>query len=938
MGSSGGVFSNTLQSITTTKLRELSNKRALFEDLKSLLLLEVQLEADQKARVRKLIEGVKQCFSVRSDRRGRTVIGSITDRQLEVKLKNLERFLQQAQHDPSISSKLLQDWELSLRQRLNVQTLKYQYATLYGELVTEWLSAEHTIPALPDNVSEESEVFEQAIRKEKLEQRTQWENDVFQTFETDEVVIESFLQNLFGKKVNEQAFKALEALRASVEAFEASLATPSQFNNTTLKWIIEGLLGSDLLSDEKRAVLKDFISNAVILSEVADVLNMRMTALQNWDWEGNVAIDQRRHLNGKYKVYMHEDVLQAIFLQFIGVKWSVFFKRAFRTFARSDGAWIPLRKPIPKLDRKRREYFLGSQPQTSVQTEREEIYMANYFMSKLLDFETQDVSVEDGNEECRFVLLDEDHRQAAPKMHKKKASNHFHREIQFDMDDSSGEDEEDVSLDFNIPTNTSKNPMEVKQRLLHLLSTEILINTELHGEFTCVRSEFHNWEQTLPHSTIALVLTFFGISNKWLDFFLKFLKAPLKFLHDDSTVQPQVRKRGVPESHVLSDVFGEAVLFCLDFSVNQVTGGGQLHRMHDEFWFWSSSHDICIKAWTAVQIFGKAMGMSLNEGKSGSERILRDREELPTIDPALPDGEIRWGFLVLDPESGRFTIDQSLVDIHIEELRHQLQDKTKSIFSWVLAWNTYAGTFFTTNFGKPANCYGQKHVDDVLASLERVQRSIFTNDGGIAEYLKIAIQERFGVSNTPDGYLYFPTDLGGLELHNTFIPLLQIRDAVFENPQEAVTQKFAEAELEAYRRAKTAFDNGRTPRKVHEDPNFEPEDKDTFMSFEEFTRYREEPGCHYSGDLHDVFVALLQQPTEESVEMSPPDLVALKAFGPASGGIGRWHTMTPYWRWVVQLYGPDMIERFGGLNIVDRGLLPIGMVNLFRSGRVKWQG
>lgn len=398
MRSSGGVFSDTLQSITTTKLRELSNKRALFEDLKSLGLLEIQSEADQKARVRKLIEVVKQCFSVRSDRRGRPIIGSTTDYQLEVKLKNLERFLQQAQHDPSISSKLLHDWELSLMQRLNVQTLKYQYATLYGELVTEWLSVEQATPALPDNVSEESEVFEQASRKEKLEQRMQWENDVFQPFEIDQDVVRRYLQSLYGKEANEQAFKALEALRASVEEFEASLAAPSQFNNIALKWAIEGLLDSDLLSNEKRAVLKDFTTNTVILAEVADVLNMRMTALRSWGWEGDVTIDQRRHLSGNYKVYMHEDVLQAIFLQFIGVKWSVFFKSAFHTFARSDGAWNPSRKPIPKLDRKRREYFLGLQPHTSVQVKREEIYMANYFMSKLLDFETQAVSVYDGDE------------------------------------------------------------------------------------------------------------------------------------------------------------------------------------------------------------------------------------------------------------------------------------------------------------------------------------------------------------------------------------------------------------------------------------------------------------------------------------------------------------------------------------------------------------
>jgi hypothetical protein len=42
----------------------------------------------------------------------------------------------------------------------------------------------------------------------------------------------------------------------------------------------------------------------------------------------------------------------------------------------------------------------------------------------------------------------------------------------------------------------------------------------------------------------------------------------------------------------------------------------------------------------------------------------------------------------LDAESGRFAIDQSLVDIHIEKLQRQLQDKATSIFSWVQAWNT----------------------------------------------------------------------------------------------------------------------------------------------------------------------------------------------------------------------------------------------------------
>jgi len=132
-----------------------------------------------------------------------------------------------------------------------------------------------------------------------------------------------------------------------------------------------------------------------------------------------------------------------------------------------------------------------------------------------------------------------------------------------------------------------KSPMETKQFLLHLLSTEILINTRLKGEFTCVHSEFDSWNPALPHSSIFSVLYFFGLSSKWLRFFQNFLQPPLKFVEDGVSSETRIRRRGAPGAHALSAVCGEAVLFCLDFAVNQRTNGAiQLHRLHDDFWLW----------------------------------------------------------------------------------------------------------------------------------------------------------------------------------------------------------------------------------------------------------------------------------------------------------------------------------------------------------------
>lgn len=508
----------------------------------------------------------------------------------------------------------------------------------------------------------------------------------------------------------------------------------------------------------------------------------------------------------------------------------------------------------------------------------------------------------------------------------------------------------DEEYDLEPQYNKPKSSMETKQFLLHLLSTEMLVNTRLHGEFTVSRSEFQSWFPTLPHSTIMSVLSFFGVSKKWQGFYRKFLEAPLKFAEDGGDVAPRARKRGVPGAHALSTVCGEVILFCMDYAVNQATDGAQLYRMHDDFWLWSKDHPTVVKGWQAITTFSDIMGISLNKGKTGTVRILRDRDDLPTVDPSflsnpsifdikqetapidpiLPRGEIRWGFLIMDAHSGRFVIDQEMVDSHVEELKKQLKDKDKSIFAWIQAWNTYAGTFFKTNFGKPANCYGREHVDLLLETMKRIQTQIF-GDLNVVQYLKTQIGDRFGVKNIPDGYLYFPTQLGGLELQNPFIGLLQVRNSVFDSPASTIDD-FLDSESEAYRKAKIAFEAGKVPRSS---PRAVPTNSLEFFSFEEYSKHREEFYCSWEGSLLFVYEELLQQPNKEDVDSEAGEV------GESGLGFSKLQAAGVHEgeeRWIAMLFGKEMVEKFGGLEIVDRGLLPMGMVGLFRSGRVKWQG
>jgi len=37
------------------------------------------------------------------------------------------------------------------------------------------------------------------------------------------------------------------------------------------------------------------------------------------------------------------------------------------------------------------------------------------------------------------------------------------------------------------------------------------------------------------------------------------------------------------------------------------------------------------------------------------------------------------------------------------------------------------------------------------------------------------------------------------------------------------------------------------------------------------------------------------------------------------------------------MFGEEVVRMFGGLEVVDRNLIPVGMVGLFRSSRMRWE-
>ena len=853
------ALTQSMHHITNVKLNALSTQQQSYEANKQRILDAAASQSTPAGRVKVLLDAFE---------------AHDFENPVNVSKANVRRFLEQSRHDPSVPSALLKEWQTAFEQALEISSRKYEHASLFGRLVMEWLGSAGESPL--GGVSNDSpDSLKHVGRKEMYDQRREWESIVFAEGSTsDPIAIKTYLTGIFGSTSKAKGMKKepLDALRENMRSFKLG-----GFDTLALQACMTGMKNVDLLSEEKRKALDDLRNNSTILHEMADVLNMQIDALESWSWgEEGIPVSVRRALNGKYRIYMDEEILQALLLHFIGMKWATHFRTVFGAFFHS-GAWKQSSdNSLDGLARRRRQRFLGQEHgcERSVRNERRERYYNDYFLSQL------------------------------PKTFK-------------DNTDDYGE---------GSANDDSKSPMATKQSLLHLITAELQLNARLNRSVTVFQSDFKWFGPSLSHTTVLSVLHFFDVPEKWLKFFEKFLKAPVKFVQDGPEAQIRIRQCGVPIQHRLSDAMGEAVLFCLDFAVNRSTESN-LYRLHDDIWFWGSSH-ASGSAWKTLQEFSSVMGLTLNEEKTGAVNISGNAAVPRETSFSNKLGEVRWGFLKLG-SSGKWTIDEDQVETHIRELQQQLK-ACKSILAWVQAWNVYVARFISNNFGEPANCLGRPHVDMVIEAFRKIQRGLFADidlpADNVGEYLKVELAARFAVDHIPDGFFYFPLELGGLGMRNPLIPLFLVREESLGDPMV----KFDEAlELEEadYYRAKQSYEDGTAvSRPLHATAD----DDEPFMSLEEYSRHREETSTH----LHQAYTDLLSPPRDAIVETTPDISNAVQKPNPDPAAQGQ----TPYERWVLQLYGADIMRTYGGLALGEKKSLPIGLAGMLRSEKMRWQG
>lgn len=833
----------------------------------------------------------------------------------QILIDNLNYVLKNGREDPSLSTQLILAWIEKLKQEIQYALRKCEYSYLYGSLLSEWLELEERKASKKSAGSEteedQSDVREKA-KHEKDEVVKKIKSLMFSAPTSDEFEATKFRKFLSDELLNFEENAEGQSIMKEIrrETGEFFKIVDYHISSYDVQCCIKGLSTEELLSAEKKAALKELNENSEALDEVASLLTNRLRNLKRWEWPSSCeVVELRRGLAGEYKAFMNEDIITALFLQYVGVQWASYFKGQFMKIYES------------KIFA---EIFCHDD---SIEAQRKEFHQSK-FLSCLPD----SMQSQDSQQQEEYAKVQSVSYAAAPMavmMRCEPQMSDVAYNVENDMVECAPRMVMKRAMKSKRPRKPKTKPdIDFKQAFLHTLSTEIRLHQVIRSDkpLVVVQADLESFGPSVVHDAALIALEYFGVPKYWLEFFKKFLQPRVSFAENES---PQEVVRGVPTSHTLSSLFGETLLFLLDLLVNQKCNGMRIYRISDEFWFWGDVTENVTKAWDTMNTYGKMVGLKIKEDRSGSVSIYSNEalSKLQTSNAILcgpsplPQRNIHWGYLELH-SNGIFKIDQNAITKFLDEMR-ALLDKSECVLDWINVFNKYLA-FFVRNFGKCALVSGKQHLDQIVTSLGMIYSGLFgSENGNPVEKLKSRF-EKLREADIVDVWVYWPLERGGLGLVNPFIGTMSLREAYVDINDDDHFTKLPlkdkvtwEALVEEHERRYGKVVETRIVQPGYPAPPKLP-------TWEEYLAKRETELSHW----YERYVQLLERPGPKVINVSDK----------------YWTLDTPlpdaeidrnYLMWLFAYYETQLVLHFGSVKFINSKLLPMSMIANIQKSKVQ---
>ena len=387
-----------------------------------------------------------------------------------------------------------------------------------------------------------------------------------------------------------------------------------------------------------------------------------------------------------------------------------------------------------------------------------------------------------------------------------------------------------------------------------------------------VKTDLRDFFASVPHAVLLDLLDRLRLPRAERELIRRYLRVPLRTDAEDADDRP-VRHavRGVPMGFGLSGFLADLLLRCMERYVC-LEAPVRIVRQVDDVTILAPTADAAVLAWRRLREFCAGCGLKVNEPKSGAVCIGPGRT------PAgLPDRLPRWAMLQLEP-SGRWGVHRPTFEAHRRQSRERVLG-AESILAQVQQYNADV-QFLWTSLSLTADL-GDEHYAAVVDAARGFQRDTFGPDDGIVVRLTDEVRQRcFGGDETPvpEGWVHWPVTAGGLGLRNAVLEAT-IHPRLYDRHPPAPDRR---------------------------SDDWQRRDND-WLSF-------------YRGLIREV------DPVEP--HGTPQTKALAKDFisrGKAISG-GRQSGLSPYWRWVLTVYGPEILARFGTFRFLITELVPLQLI------------
>jgi hypothetical protein len=405
-------------------------------------------------------------------------------------------------------------------------------------------------------------------------------------------------------------------------------------------------------------------------------------------------------------------------------------------------------------------------------------------------------------------------------------------------------------------------------RLLGLVWNEVQLATSSGRQLFVYKTDLADFFPSVSHALVQDLLEGVGVDRKLVAVILRVLSLRLA----DGTRTT----RGLPLSLSLSQALSDLIVEVLVSEVRAVAPSVEVYALVDDLVLLSHDASALHRARNALERAVQDAGLQLNPSKTGLFALGAER---PWEAPPL-----QWGPLELTPQ-GWIVADAPRQALLAASRTHVASHD--ALLDQVAAWRKQL--HFLWAWLSPAHELGPRHMDTVREAIAALHAlSLPSPDGtehaGISALLRYELGRRFlggGPAEIPQAWLHWPISAGGLGLRHSLADLVPLELA-----------------------AETA-----RPRK--------PE-----------TPYLSEHSTWEEDQAWNTWYLDRLRPLEPRLPSPSPTLDGLiTRFVERGARLGQSHgALSPYWRWVLTTFGPDILDAYGSFDFVSTDLIPVALI------------